>query len=241
MKRLAFLIGGTYRAAENRLSGVAEIIRAWRRFLTSPYGGSWTDDEIVDLSGEDKNAIVSEIRRGGEADYSLVCFFGHGRLAKDRFGFSAAKVFINDRDALQEDECNPGSPRCSMILDCSRKRPSRDKVSFAKETPGESTRENARARFEEELLKCETGLAMVFAADDGEASADGRSFSRVLIAGAKDPDNYSDGILRIDRAVRLAGNATPERRTPVYEGGRRVLHFPFALLPKDRSFARKSK
>ena len=240
MKRLAFLIGGTYRASANRLSSVEEDIRAWRKFLVSPCGGSWKDCEIVDLSGKARNVIAAEIRRGGDADYSLVCFSGRGRLVKDRFGFSTTKLFVNDLDEMMEDECNPGSPWCTMVFDCSHKCPARERAAFAGKMPGVSSPEDARVRFEEEVLKCETGLVVVRAADAGGTVEDKRSFSRTLMAVAQNPDNYSGGFLRIDQAVRLAGNAMPKRHAPVYEGGRRVRHFPFALLPADRPSARNS-
>lgn len=240
MKRLAFLIGGTYRASANRLSSVEEDIRAWRKFLTSPCGGSWTNGEIIDLSGKARNVIATEIRRGGDADYSLVCFSGRGRLVKDRFGFSTTKLFVNDRDEMMEDECNPGSPWCTMVFDCSLKRLAKEKAALSGKMPGVSFPEDARVRFEEELLKCETGLVVACFADAGGTTANKRSFSQALLSVVRKRESYSDGVLRIDQAVRLAGNAMPKRHAPVYEGGRRVRHFPFALLPKDRPSARNS-
>jgi hypothetical protein len=233
MKRLAFLIGGTYRTSDNDLPGVVADIRAWKKFLSSSFGGSWTDDEIIDLSGKDKAAISVELGRGAGVDYSLVCFSGHGCLVKDRFGFSVTKVLITDRDEMLEYELNPESPWCTMVFDCCRKLPTEEKVAFANETITTPWIDDTRTRFEEELRKCERGLVKVFAADVGEAAADNRSFSRVLISVAQNLDNYSDGVLRINKAVQLAGEAMPKQQNPVYEGGRRLRHFPFAVLPKS--------
>lgn len=241
MKRLAFLIGGAYRTSNNDLRGVTADIRAWKQFLISPFGGSWTDDEIVDLSGKARNMIATEIRRGGDADYSLVCFSGRGRLVKDRFGFSTTKLFVNDREEMMEDECNPGSPWCTMVFDCSLKRLAKEKAALSGKMPGVSFPEDARVRFKEELLKCETGLVVACFADAGGTTANKRSFSQALLSVVRKRESYSDGVLRIDQAVRLAGNAMPKRHAPVYEGGSRVHHFPFALLPKDRPSARESK
>lgn len=231
MKRLAFLIGGTYDNLEDQLPGVAADIRAWKQFLVSPFGGSWMDDEIVDLSGQAKPAILSELRRGVGVDYSIVCFSGHGCLVKDHFGFSTTKVFVNDRDEMLETECNPGSSWCTMVFDCCRRHPVQEKVAFANEATELFKSADTRVRFEKELMKCEKGLVKVFAADVGQAAGDEPSFSRMLISTAQDHDSYSEGVLRINQAVRLAGNAMPKQQTPVYAGGRRLRHFPFAVLP----------
>lgn len=236
MKRIAFLIGGTYRASEDKLPGVAEDIRAWKQFLSSPFGGSWTAEEIIDLSGKNKSAISLAIMNARVADYSLVCFSGHGCLVRDRFGFSVTKVFVNDQDEMMENEINPGTPWCTMVFDCCRKHPTEEKVAFANEAFEPEWIDNTRTRFEEELVKCEMGSVKVFAADVDEAAADNRSFSRVLISVARNRDNYSDGVLRINKAVQLAGEAMPPQQNPVYGGGRRLRHFPFAVLPKTTLF-----
>ena len=47
MQRRAFLIGGNYKEPENLLAGVGTDISAWKSYLMSSCGGSWTDDEIV--------------------------------------------------------------------------------------------------------------------------------------------------------------------------------------------------
>ena len=88
MKRRAFLIGGNYQEPGNSLSGVGPDIAAWKQYLMSPCGGSWAEDEILDLSGDSKDNIVSMLQVGRTVDYSLVCFSGHGYLTKDRFGFN---------------------------------------------------------------------------------------------------------------------------------------------------------
>lgn len=236
MKRLAFLIGGTYRASENLLPGVAADIRAWKQFLTSSLGGSWDNDEVIDLSGRSKGEVSQELRRGVEVDYSLVCFSGHGCLVKDQFGFSVTKVFITDQDEMSEYDLNPGSPWCTMVFDCCRAHPDEEKVAFANEASALSWLGDTSVRFEEEIKKCEKGCVKVYAADEGESAEDKRSFSRVLISVAQHLDNYSDGVLRIDKAVLLAGEAMPAQQNPVYGGGRRLRHFPFAVLPKINLF-----
>ena len=230
MQRRAFLIGGNYQRPDNSLSGVGSDISAWKQYLMSPYGGSWAEDEILDLSGRSKDNIVSMLQVGRTIDYSLVCFSGHGYLTKDRFGFNMTMTLVNDVDEMSERELNPGSPWCMQVFDCCRKGAENEKVAFSNEALNKSFQYNTRILFENELLKCERGLVKVFAAGEGEEADDDRSFSRVLMEVSKlMVGTCQDGVLRIDDAVRFAQIEMPPQQTPVYLGGRRLHHFPFAV------------
>ena len=230
MQRRAFLIGGDYQRPDNSLSGVGADIAAWKQYLMSPCGGSWAEEEIFDLSGSSKETIVSMFQVGRTVDYSLVCFSGHGYLTKDRFGFNMTMTLINDVDEMSERELNPGSPWCMQVFDCCRKWSENEKVGFSKEAFNASFQHNTRALFENEMLKCEKGLVKVFAAGEGQAAADKKSFSRTLIEIARSAvETCQDGILRINDAVRFAQTEMPPQQTPVYLGGRRLHHFPFAV------------
>lgn len=230
MQKRAFLIGGNYQRPDNSLSGVGSDISAWKQYLMSPYGGSWAEDEILDLSGRSKDNIVSMLQVGRTIDYSLVCFSGHGYLTKDRFGFNMTMTLIDDVVAMSERELNPGSPWCMQILDCCRRDPENEKVGVCDEAIDMSHQHDTRILFENELLKCERGLVKVFAADEGQAAADKKSFSRTLIEIARSAvETCQDGILRINDAVRFAQTEMPPQQTPVYMGGRRLHHFPFAV------------
>lgn len=233
MQRRAFLIGGNYQRPDNSLSGVGSDISAWKQYLMSPYGGSWAEDEILDLSGRSKDNIVSMLQVGRTIDYSLVCFSGHGYLTKDRLGFNMTMTLINDVDEMSERELNPGSPWCMQVFDCCRKGLENEKVAFSNEALNASFQHNTRALFENELLKCERGLVTVYAADEGEGAADERSFSRVLMGVSKDKVGAStNGVLHIDEAVRFANAEMPPQQNPVYKGGRRLHHFPFAVMSR---------
>lgn len=230
MQRRAFLIGGNYQRPDNSLSGVGSDISAWKQYLMSPYGGSWAEDEILDLSGRSKDNIVSMLQVGRAIDYSLVCFSGHGYLTKDKFGFNMTMTLVNDVDEMSERELNPGSPWCMQVFDCCRKGAENEKVAFSNEALNKSFQYNTRILFENELLKCERGLVKVFAAGEGEEADDNRSFSRVLMEVSKlMVGTCQDGVLRIDDAVRFAQIEMPPQQTPVYLGGRRLHHFPFAV------------
>ena len=230
MQRRAFLIGGDYKKPDNALPGVRTDILAWKRFLMSSTGGCWYENEIMDLSGQSKAQILESLQGGRSIDYSLVCFSGHGYLTKDRFGFSMTMTLINDAIEMSERELNPASPWTMMVFDCCRNGVDNEKVAFSNEALNMSYQSNTRSLFEGELLKCERGLVKVFAADEGQSADDDRSFSRVLLEVAKGMIGACrDGVLRINDAVRYAQAEMPPQQRPVYMGGRRLHHFPFAV------------
>ena len=230
MQRRAFLIGGDYKDPDNALSGVRADILAWKRFLMSSLGGNWYENELMDLSGQSKAQVLEALQGGRSIDYSLVCFSGHGYLTKDRFGFSMTMTLINDDIEMSERELNPGSPWTMIVFDCCRRGADNEKVAFSNEALNMSYQRDTRTLFEEELQKCERGLVKVFAANEGQAADDYRSFSRVLIEVANGMvGTCRDGILRINDAVRFASEEMPSQQTPVYMGGRRLHHFPLAV------------
>jgi len=232
MKRQAYLIGGNYRNTDDWLPGVIADISAWKEFLMSPHGGSWEKDEIWDLSELSPEDIRAALQTGRAVDYSLVCFSGHGYLTQDQWGFGLTMVWVDDVNKMSERELNPGSPWTMMILDCCRKREEKEKIALANEARRMHYWHNTRAFFEKELLKCEKGLVKVYAADEEEGADDERSFSRVLMEVAQHAiAHYSDGVLPINHAVALAKDEMPPQQNPVYRGGRRLHHFPFAVAP----------
>ena len=227
MRRLAFLIGGDYESFDYLAPGVREDIADWKQYLSSPYGGHWSSCEILDLSGLSKREIKSGLQLGCKADFSIVCFSGHGYLKKDQFDFSETMVLINDDEEMSE-----SSPRTMMIIDCCRETQDDGVAPLQNEACNLSYQYDTKSLYEHELLKCEKGLVRVFAAAEGESAADARSFSRTLMKVARSVVKESrNGILRINEAVRLAADRMPMQQNPIYQGGRRLHHFPFAINP----------
>jgi hypothetical protein len=78
MIRRALLIGAPGPANTSRfLPGVAKDFRNYQRFLRSPSGGAWTDDEIVRAYNPTRTALLAQVRHL-RADYTLIVFTGHG-------------------------------------------------------------------------------------------------------------------------------------------------------------------
>lgn len=231
MTRTAYLIGGTY--ARNDLSGVSADVHAWESFLTSPIGGSWRPDEIVDLSGKRAASIKEVLQSGSQIDYSFVCFSGHGRALVDSDGYSATLLLINDEEEVSEFDLNPGSPRCTMLFDCCRHLSEPfSKESFALDEAECRLQYNTHKIFDRALLGCEKGVAKIYGTELDHGAADEKSFTRMMIKYAMSVvENCADGILRLPDAVRGANELLDKQQTPVYRGGRRLGHFPFAIKP----------
>jgi hypothetical protein len=115
MRRKALLIAHPGNG-EERLLGVYEDLKRYQRFLRSPIGGWWDDEEIVVLEEPDAKEVLSAIRSISDADYSLVMFSGHGR-----------KPGTSTLISLGDDEL--AAPRLytarrqTVILDCCRYAP----------------------------------------------------------------------------------------------------------------------
>lgn len=232
-KRQALLIGGRYRRP---LAGVSADIDAWGTFLCSSMGGCWRDDEVRDLSSWTVDDIRAAIKSARDNFYTMVIFAGHGEVRKDQYGFLRTYAWLNDDVAMSEHELNPGSERATLIMDCCRKvQLQLINESMEKYALDELVLNGVDTRkvYENELDMCETGFVKVYAADIGQSATDDESFSRTLIEGLRDA--YVHGnmgrVVNIRDAVNLAGRILPPQQTPVYNGGRRLKHYPFAINP----------
>lgn len=232
-KRRAFLIGGRYLEP---LNGVNLDIEAWRSFLQTSIGGCWRSDEVIDLSGKSKDVALEEIKSAQGYFYTMVIFAGHGEVRKDQYGFLRTYAWLNDDVAMSEHELNPGSERATLIMDCCRKvQLQLINESMEKYALDELVLNGVDTRkvYENELDMCETGFVKVYAADIGQSASDNESFSRTLIEGLRDA--YVHGnmgrVVNIRDAVNLAARILPPQQTPVYNGGRRLKHYPFAINP----------
>ena len=231
MTRRAYLIGGSYL---EELAGVRADINAWKEFLHSPVGGSWDEGEIVDLSEETFVSIKGELAFGRLFDYSLLCFAGHGRATVDSDGYSTTIVQINDKEEVSEYDLNPKSPRCTMLFDCCRRLPTDAELeSFAIKEGASKVKYNTREIFDRAMSGCEKGLVRIYGTELDHGAADEKSFTRMMIKYSKAAvESCEDGVLRLPDAVRGARNLLDEQQTPVYRGGRRLGHFPFAIKPE---------
>lgn len=229
MVRKAILIGGDYK--DEPLDGVRKDLNAWRSYLRSSVGGCWRDDEIQVVKCVDKKLVEEAVDSARSADYAIVCFSGHGDIVKDRFGFSCTRAYLNDSLTITEDELNPGSARCALFLDCCRHPVEKEYAvpSLDSLTESFSLRKDTRQIFDDAVARCEKGFIKVYAAAWDESADDDKSFTRTLIGVAEEWARTETGVLTLKDAVPLASAELDWQQNPVYAGGRRLGHFPFAV------------
>ncbi len=92
----------------------------------------------------------------------------------------------------------------------------------------------ARECFEEELAKCEYGVAHIYSTQPGNSADDLSSFTRCMIEGASERilQLPQKEILSIREATAIAASMLKQHhimQIPTYNAGRRYNHFPFAI------------
>lgn len=231
MKRKAYLIGGAY--SECPIDGVATDIAAWKAFLGSAVGGGWKPEEIEDLSGRSREDLLGFWRTVVAPDYSLICFSGHGFVAKDDLDFDITHLRLNDSEIVAENELFPKSERGLMILDCCRmsREPEEWRMPLVESTVSWDL-EACRTMFDRSVMSCERGLSTIYAVDVNQQAQDVPSFTRIMLDLVfRMAPTAMTAVVRANEAVRTLRENAHSQGTPIYEGGRRRGHFPLAVNP----------
>ena len=233
MKRRALIVGAAYNDPD--IPGVYTDLVAWDAFLKSACGGAWDTEEVETLKDPSLKDLNPALRRLAEVDYSFVVFCGHGATVDLGKPWTETILCFGTHGEVSDSQLNPGTPRCTMLLDCCRGLISlSDEQRFLIEGKAASAvdRRGARSAYDEALELAEKGLVTIFAASVGEEASDRRSFSKQLILQAESVMAAHEGILPQSLAVELTAQAmkiTTPQQHPEYNGGRRLHHFPFAI------------
>lgn len=249
MKRQAIIIGSN---PDTKIPGAIADVHAWEKFLLSLMGGAWNASEIKTLiNPTNSQAIINIISNAAYVDYAFIVFSGHGGIykrEKDALGFFETFLYLNNNNVLSERQLNPGKncPRCTIMIDCCRGHvPELDTIlkeaSALEDIQTKFSREYFRELFDDQLDRSEKGCVKIYSTSMGSEASDQISFSRILIKSANSYfiKNQKKTILQIDEAVNFAkqtmSNILPQQN-PQYYGGRRLVHFPFAIntLYKDK-------
>lgn len=235
MERKAILIAADP-GSKFGFSPVPEVhtdVNLWSAFLNSKNGGAWTRDEIVTLDRNyNKDDLLQSIRSAKGVEYSLIVFAGHGQTVKRNFPWLETEIFLCDGDTVLERELNPGTPRCTIVLDCCRgneEPPEQVKVAMF-ESAFDSTL--SRVKYDLYLGKAEAGLVKIYATQVGHNAADDYSFSQHFLFQANEWALKNKGVLSLKDGVDLATTSLQIRnpqQKPEYNGGRRLHHFPLAV------------
>lgn len=239
MTRKAILIAASPQSSP--VPGVYTDVDWWDVFLRSNPGGVWSTSEIYIAKDYKKDAILKLITSAKSCDYSLVVFAGHGQTLKTDMPWAEAQLLLSEGNSLSEREINPGSPRCTLIMDCCRGLADEEEPTELIKEAAELERANdpdaCCALFTKTLAAAESGLVKIYSRAVGSATADTRSFTKHLLFGAAKWAGLSQGVLTLNEAVgRTAQGMTTSnpQQKPEYHGGRRLRHFPLAVSPQSQ-------
>lgn len=233
MKRTAIIAN----ANSNDAAGVQQDVSDWHTFLVSPVGGAWlASEEIRILSNPSREDILNLVRPAATDDYVIVVFLGSGELRKDRLGFPETFLSLNESSVISERELNPRNDRCSIFIDSGRV-DSGAKLVVAQPKQIEGIEfSHARSLFDAELEKAEKGCVKIYAPNLGRHGQHSHSFSGTLISQSSEWATRNHGTLDLHQAISLTSgvferSSLPEG--PLYQGGRRLHHFPFSVNPTE--------
>ncbi|MCK6527775.1 caspase family protein [Myxococcota bacterium] len=239
--RKAYIVGAAQLSGDDHLPGVKIDKVRMRAFLLSDHGGAWEPHEI-DI--QEKPFIP---KHHGPApspvfDYVLYFFAGHGFTRSDD-----THLCVNDHQDVALNSLLLSARRQLVIIDACRTPVPEPQVlteKMAKAVIAGTTdyhyRARCRALYDQSILAAEKGRTIVFACSPGESAGDsgiiGGHFTYNLVTGT---ESWIDRqrppgphILHVPAAVRIAkSRLDPMLQNPVYEGGRRLFHFPFAVVP----------
>jgi hypothetical protein len=243
MRRSAILI-----AASGADFKQIESVRAlWRAFIKSSAGGGWYEDEIKSPSPTALD-VLGAVESVAHSDYSLVVFIGHGAKVKEGRPWKETRIELNDKETLLADrQLNTGTPRLTLVLDCCRDLlwPTEPKclseIEHFVSTGTNAT--NFRGVFEANLLQAEQGITKIYPTSENSSS-----FSRFLITGACEwcKNHKHESVLSWSDAVTFGQrNMDAEHVSTgqeiVYQGGRRLQHFPMAIGLSDMAEKKNEK
>lgn len=246
--RKALIIG----APDEKIPGVNVDIKNLKKYLNSPIGGFWYDNEIKTLTSPSASEIRREIELLKVNDYSLIFFAGHGYHSIER---NRTILHINSRETLDSLELRAGAQKHSLILDCCRKPESERRLlkstmeamalNFA-----EGQRLNpseCRKYFDKAISDCDGGIVVMNSCSinetAGENESEGGYYTSSLIDSANEWARKKLG--EIDLTKNYATSSTQEchnaaaaqvkilsggRQTPNFESPRAEKKFPIAVV-----------
>lgn len=186
MIRRALLIGAPCRAnAKMFLPGVSYNLDNYHRFLLSPTGGAWQEQEIVRFVEDPNRDGLLNVVRQVTADFVLVVFSGHGRTTPK----GRPVLQLNPKQEVLLDDVIPNAARQLVIVDACRSFVGDANLSgfFGEDErhfPTNLRAADARRLFHQMLARSEPGRVVCFACQLGATSLDtasGGYFSSTLL------------------------------------------------------------
>lgn len=222
------------------LPGAKADAKAWNTFLQNPTGGSWFTSEITTVASPTKSWLDRKlVEMRDNADIAFIAFSGHG-FHRRVSTIDASFICINDKDDYKVSDLNCGVDRVMIIADtCRGIEPVTEQYSVnASLRKSARAKVSTRARYEKAFQQAEKGAIFLYACDIDESAGDdevkGGYFSSSLIrtttewASTASLGGVRDARKAFDEAYAFTNALAPQQH-PVYNGGRRMRHFPFGV------------
>lgn len=233
MNRKAVLIGAS--AQGSPLPGVENEIQSWSDFLMSVFGGCWHEGEIIQVLHPSLESVSEAIKQCHSCDFSLVCFFGHGRIGKDEMGFPETFLSLDEQNEISETDLNSGCPRHMLIMNCCRNTRFAGRFKIPSIGIGKTVFSDVIRKFYDlRILRCEEGYTKIYVPENDISSGNEPSFTSKLLAMAVDfASNGSKSLSMSDAIDRIVSNMknVNHQHHPQYIGGRRLGHFVLSVNP----------
>lgn len=235
MSRAALIIG----SPDDKIKGVYDDMRNYRRFFESESGGAWYPHEITTLENPTSGRVRECLAALKKVNYSVVVFAGHGYYSAPR---RCTMVELNKSESMEEHELKVGAPKHSLIIDACRV-VTIDLVKKAMDSAfvvraSASNLASSRQAFDRAVQACPQGLATMYGCAINETAGDipgsGGRYSSNLLGGADSwAKSTHTGILSVsdahERAIPGTVKDSGGRQNPVGEFSRTLPRFPFGV------------
>jgi hypothetical protein len=231
--------------ADNYCNGVNVDVLNYKKFLTSPLGGAWTEDEIIDSDRPSKSYVKSILQTLKNNDYLLIIFCGHGYYSSN----SKTVLELKKDNEISSDELKIGIKQ-TIILDCCRVMHPEEYVEDSRfsamlKAKSDLNRQDCRRYYEKKISEAPLGLVVMYGCDvnetSGESSSKGGYYSSNLILSAEKwfesdstdtSNNYNTlSVVKVhsmasEKVTQISGKT----QNPQIDKPRSEPYYPFAII-----------
>lgn len=174
IKRKALLLGYSgYDEKDNYLSAVENDLKSYKKFLMSPKGGLWENDEIKTMIDEKLESIDTELlSMKNKYDFVYIIYSGHGCYTKcQNLGINQYDYHLADKDFEKL------APRQITVIDaCAGKLSGNESINesveklIEKNTLDPKERTRIREKYESQIQQSPQQEITLYSAEPGELS-----------------------------------------------------------------------
>jgi hypothetical protein len=235
------------------LPGALADTELYKEFLISPFGGAWTDSEVQVLLTPSLSKVQGALDAAQYTDYVFIAFSGHGEHVVGK-SLNETRVCLNNSEDMSIIDLNPRSRRHIVVIDACRKvrtiTETIEKMAramFASESLLPDS-QKCRELFDSAINDAEEGRIVIYSCQENQSAGEdskGGVFTRALVQAG---ESWSVGthrsqfgrgtraVLGLDIAFEKAKTETYRvnaPQSPTWTPGRRMRHFPFAVVASD--------